>query len=121
MLIRKISDRWSGLNLRNACQRWIAGGGAVKALAESIRISQHTLLDWLNDNDRAYIVPVNASSLEVLHKYNKTKNKKKRGPNPVRSERVQYIKEIGAHEYARRLLRDYRISLGLAPEAPSDA
>jgi hypothetical protein len=122
MLTRDISERWPGINFRLACQRWLAGGGKPKKLAAELHMEVETFLAWINDNDRAYVVPVNATALDVLHKYNKKEKNKKRGPKPKdNSERVQAIKEYGAHEYANQLVSGYQRAVGPTSPTPDDA
>lgn len=123
MLLQHISERWPGLHIRTAILRHIRHKPRdLGVLARNLHMDVRILRRWLDGDYTVFRVTAWADALKTLHKYNKIKNKKKKGPRPQFDvERVQRIKEIGAHVYANRLLKESDGAFRKAAEALIDA
>jgi hypothetical protein len=111
VLLRQIDERWPGVSLRIACNRYLAANpDDTRPLAAELQISSADLRGWLQDDDSIYVLGLSSKSLATLENYNKKHKKKKNGRpfNEVDRDNVQRIKDYGVEEYCDYLLRERR-------------
>lgn len=115
-LLRKIDERWPGVNLRIACNRYLAANiGDRDVLAKELEIPSSEFIRWLRDDPSIYATGLSSHTLKTLEKYNKSKKNKKRGRPPGDSSgSVERIKEYGVEQYVQDIISERRAAISAA-------
>jgi hypothetical protein len=112
-MLSEISSRYPGLTLRVAFKRWLARHPqGLRELARDIGLDARDLQAWLDDDKSRFRVAANYEYLDAVIKLD---NKERKKPGPKKKldwNNVNRIKEIGAHEYANKLLAGRKRTLG---------
>jgi hypothetical protein len=118
-LLRKIDERWPGVDLRIACNRYLAANpGDKEVLARELEVTASDLTRWLRDDKSVYATGLSSHTLKTLEKYNKSKKNKKRGRPPGESSgSVERIKEYGVEQYVQVILDKRRAAISAAARA----
>lgn len=112
MLIREISDRTPGLNLRIAVARHLARHPRdLSRLAKELRLSTGNVRDWLKGRTGRFIGAFNVESLLTREKLDKKKQKSQKKKN---KELLRQIKEEGVNQYANRIWAERKHELARA-------